>query len=82
MPKFAVVGDGTGAHEHFVITVTANDETDALNKVAAHIIGIEEDCAVEQGKVDNHCSPTYECSLYNDEGDTVYELKTSPLQEL
>lgn len=82
MPKFAVIGDGTGAHEHFVMTVTAANGTDALNKVAAVIIADPDDCATEQGEVDNHCSPTYSCDLYNDDGSTVYTLKSAPLTEL
>lgn len=80
--KVAVIGDGTGPHEMFVVVVEAENETDALNKVAAKIISDPDDCAVEQGAVDNHCSPTYQCGLYNDGWGLVYTLKTAPLVEI
>lgn len=80
--KYAVFGDGTGPHEHFIVTVVAESEIDALDKVAQMLINDPDDAAAEQSEVDNHYSPTYSCEVYNDEGGLVYNLKTSPLTEL
>lgn len=79
MRKYAVVGDGTGCHEHFVMTVMASSGEDALNKVAQKIIADPNDAAIEQSTIENNHSPTYACDLFNDCGNVVYELKISPL---
>ncbi len=82
MGKFAIIGDGTGAHEHFVIIVSAENETEALEKAAQSIISNPNDDAVEMSTIDNHHSPTYECQLYNSHDSMVYALKTSVFTEL
>lgn len=82
MRQIAIICDGTGPHEQFVIVVTAENETAALNKVADRILNDKDDAATEKSEVQNHCSPTYEQTLTNEDGSPVYELMTAPVQIL
>jgi len=80
--KYAVIGDGTGCHEHFVTTVMADSAEQAIEKVARSIIDCPDDAAVEATEIGNFGSPTYCCDLLNEDGEVVYELKTAPLNEM
>jgi hypothetical protein len=87
MQKIAVIADGTAAHEEGVYVTTAKDETDALNQAGDYIIAEHKKMQPEldeftlvKGKIENHCSPTYEMDILDSNGDTVLSMHTAPVE--
>ena len=87
MRKISVIADGTAAHEEAVYVTTAKDETDALNQAGDYIIAEYEKTQPElnefkliKGKIENHCSPTYEMDILDRNGDTVLSMHTAPVE--
>jgi hypothetical protein len=84
MRQIAVLVDGTGPHELGVYVINAENETEALEKVAEHVIKhTDPDCGpCEATEVDNFCSPTYQCQILNGHGSILYQMRTAPVMLL